>query len=282
MKSKLWSLIGLLIIASSNSQRFATANDENPKSVASNENMEQVMMETEKAQAEVRRKLSTVLGKQPPSGIEAVKSVLADLPKTSYVKSRIQSGTLSDKEILQTAREFVFEMRDEAKMPPGFPTTTPVGEIELKRYPQYRLVKTEMDGDPTNGKGSTAFFRLFGHIQRKGIAMTTPVEMEYGESESDLTEQSMAFLYGDQSIGETGREGDVDVQDIEAKTVASMGMRGELAKPEIAQAAEKIRTWVSKNFPDQKLAGDVRVLGYNGPGVPVTKRFSEIQIEVLD
>ena len=58
----------------------------------------------------------------------------------------------------------------EAPLPDGFPTYTPVGEIEVKRYPAYRKAETT---------GGVAFWTLFQHIKTAGISMTAPVEMTY-------------------------------------------------------------------------------------------------------
>ncbi len=73
--------------------------------------------------------------------------------------------------LAQSIKEVVarleFKPLAEAKLPQGFPTYTPVGTIEVKHYPAYRMAT------------SSGFWPLFLHIQSKGIAMTAPVEVQY-------------------------------------------------------------------------------------------------------
>ena len=105
----------------------------------------------------------------------------------------------------------------EAPLPDGFPTYTPVGEIEVKKYPAYRKAETS---------GRVAFWTLFEHITSAGIAMTAPVEMTYQKDGPPVgKERAMAFLYGNKSIGTPGQKGNVEVVDVPAATVVSMGMR---------------------------------------------------------
>ena len=60
----------------------------------------------------------------------------------------------------------------EAEMPQGFPGYTPVGQIEIKQYPAYRKAFAS---------GPAEFWLLFSHIKQNNVAMTAPVEMDYGE-----------------------------------------------------------------------------------------------------
>ena len=106
----------------------------------------------------------------------------------------------------------------EAPLPEGFPSYTPVGKIEVKRYPAYRKAETS---------GKVAFWTLFQHITTAGISMTAPVEMTFQADGPPVgREQAMAFLYGDKSIGSAGRKGNVQVVDVPAATVVCIGVRG--------------------------------------------------------
>ena len=75
-----------------------------------------------------------------------------------------------------------------AELPKGFPGYTPVGRIEVKHYPAYRKATVS---------GTAGFWTLFNQIKQNHIAMTAPVEMDYGEPlPQNVGERSMAFPYG--------------------------------------------------------------------------------------
>ena len=161
----------------------------------------------------------------------------------------------------------------EADQPAGFPAITPVGEIEMKSYPAYRMVKTTTEG-------SSGFFTLFNHIQSNEIAMTAPVEMTYTSEGDDAKEQTMAFLYGDPSIGKTGKSNNAEVIDVEPLEVISMGLRGETTDERVAEARSALVKQASLIAPDRTLFAATRVLGYNSPGVANSKRYYEVQIQL--
>ena len=74
----------------------------------------------------------------------------------------------------------------EAEMPKGFPDYTPVGQIEVKHYPAYRRA---------TASGMAEFWTLFKHIKQNHVAMTAPVEMDYGDLLAQKpAERSMSFL----------------------------------------------------------------------------------------
>ena len=56
--------------------------------------------------------------------------------------------------------------------------------------------------------------------------MTAPVQMEYHSDEQGKPKQAtMAFFYGDPKAGTTGPDGSVEVIDVPATKVVSIGMR---------------------------------------------------------
>lgn len=112
-------------------------------------------------------------------------------------------------------------------LPAGYPLPTPPGAIDLKRYPSIRRAEVTGDARPDLGM-NFAFWPLFRHIKDRGIAMTSPVEMDYrgGEGEEVGTEWTMSFVYRTADLGPTGDLGRVRVVDTEPMTVLALGGKG--------------------------------------------------------
>ena len=174
----------------------------------------------------------------------------------------------------ESADDASFKPVIEAPLPEGFPSYTPVGEIEVKRYPAYRKAETS---------GKVAFWTLFQHITTAGISMTAPVEMTFRADGPPVgREQAMAFLYGDKSIGSAGRKGNVQVVDVPAATVVSFGMRGQRSDDVLVQAEQRLTNWLEQNKGKYEQSGPVRVMGYNSPFVARERQFFEVQIPVRE
>jgi len=169
--------------------------------------------------------------------------------------------------LLAEPEETAFEPVMEAPLPEGFPKPGPVGEVVVKRYPRYRMARAE--------GGMAAFGTLFRHIKRNDIAMTAPVEMtmEDGRSQKD-----MAFLYASPELGETGRDGRVEVVDVEPLTVLSVGLRGPVGADELAAAKRAVEARAED--AGWKRAGEWRLMGYNSPMIAADRRFYEFQLPV--
>ncbi len=92
---------------------------------------------------------------------QAVAKVVQEkCPQNVLIAEQLQAATSG--ETLETALRasydlLTFKMKKEADLPTGFPEPTPVGEIQLKQYPAYRLART------ASAKNS-GFFKLFAHI----------------------------------------------------------------------------------------------------------------------
>ena len=165
-----------------------------------------------------------------------------------------------------------FQPIKEAEMPSGFPPYTPVGQIEIKEYPAYRKALT---------RGPAMFWTLFQHIKRNSVAMTAPVEMDYGDPLApEKDERSMSFLYERADQGSPGRQGSIEVVDIPAMTVVSIGWRGVRTEPAIAEARERLIAWLHEKEGKYVVSGPLRVMGYNSPFVPRDKNFFEVQIPI--
>jgi hypothetical protein len=141
-----------------------------------------------------------------------------------------------------------------------------VGRVVVKRYPSYRVARAQ---------GGNTFWTLFQHIKQNDVEMTAPVEMTLDD---EMRQQDMAFLYEHGAQGRTGQQGRVDVLDLGATTVVSIGMRGNRSDA----ALERAKTAVQAYLQAEGLmpTGPWRVLGYNSPMVPADKRFWELQIPV--
>lgn len=158
----------------------------------------------------------------------------------------------------------------EAPMPEGFPAPGAVRRITEKTYPAYRAARAQ---------GGNSFWTLFNHIKKNEIAMTAPVEMtmEAGDGEG-LRMLDQAFLYERPTLGEAGTAGKVEVVDLPAVTVLSVGMRGDASVAGIARARAALEARLAKDGYER--AGPFRMLGYNSPMVASARRFWELEVPV--
>tara|TARA_R110002072_G_scaffold10569_34_gene49268 strand:+ start:1277 stop:2584 length:1308 start_codon:yes stop_codon:yes gene_type:complete len=171
----------------------------------------------------------------------------------------------------RTIADLEFRIRLEAELPQGFPAPTAVGDLEVKRYPAYRRVRST--------SGRAAFWNLFRHIESNDIAMTAPVEMTMGFEDDRMRELDMAFLYGTPELGDVGDAGPVEVLDASPSTVISIGCRGSRSTTAVNRARERAQRWLDAQ-PGYVVAGDLRVMGYNSPMVATRNRYFEVQIPV--
>ena len=158
--------------------------------------------------------------------------------------------------------------------------------MEIKSYPLVRRAEITSTGK-TNAGANRSFWPLFQHIQKRGIAMTSPVEMDYtgmSDDKGNLSDErgswTMSFLYRTPDMGETGpAESNVQVKDLPPMTVISLGMQGNYGLKQVNAGLDKLRDALAKQ--DQwVVAGEPRALNYNGPQIEAGYRWSEIQIPV--
>jgi NADH dehydrogenase [ubiquinone] 1 alpha subcomplex assembly factor 1 len=168
-----------------------------------------------------------------------------------------------------------FKPLREAQLPLDFPEPTPVREIELKRYPTYRMVNTDVKGRGSN----RAFWTLFSHIKENEIAMTAPVEMTYSQEGGNWEESKMSFLYGSPDMGEVGLAGRAEVLDAESGLFLSIGCRGRTNRASLEAARAQLMAWID-NQEELELAGNLRSMGYNSPMVRSSRQYFEVQIPV--
>ena len=159
----------------------------------------------------------------------------------------------------------------EANLPAGFPAPGAVGTVIVKTYPTHRLARATVGKDSDNAM----FMKLFNHIKRNDIAMTSPVQM-------DGNRESMAFLYATPDLGAPGvdpKDPAVVVEDIPETTVVSVALRGSYSKTTAEKGIKQLREWLA-GHPEWKEAGPPRTLGYNSPFVPSFLKYSEVQIPI--
>ncbi len=168
----------------------------------------------------------------------------------------------------------VFRPVEEAALPKGFPSYLGLDEVELRTYPAYRMARTKMRAGGSTG----AFWPLFNHIKDNGIAMTAPVQMDYDADGAGAA--SMAFLYGDPSTDPKAIGDAVEVVDVPAATVLSIGANGNERKARIAQMEARLRAFVKATKGEWVVAGPLRTMAYNGPMTRGDRRYFEVQLPV--
>ena len=159
----------------------------------------------------------------------------------------------------------------EAPLPKGWPQPGPYNEVSEKGFPAYRAAYTP-------GWGSSfAFWRLFRHIKREGIPMTSPVEMGMdpkGKEGEKLGMKSMGFLYQNQDVGKAGKDGKkIEVRDVAAMKTLSYTWQGDKNKTTIKKAKAALDEEAKKRGLKST---DYRVMGYNGPRVADDKKTWEM------
>lgn len=213
---------------------------------------------------------------------EAIDLAVACLPSDSYIsarlrdmKSRMAAGG-DQSEVLTALKNIVEDLRfrpiAEADLPVGFPPCTPVGEVEVKRYPGYRAAVTRDNG--------TAFWRLFAHIKKNNVAMTAPVEITL--EENGQRPVLMAFLYERPDQGTPGEDGTVEVRDLPGGWFVSTGIRGPRSNQALQLAQQRVEEWLGHHRDKWQVAGPPRLLGYNSPFIPRDKYYWEYQLPVRE
>jgi hypothetical protein len=207
----------------------------------------------------------------------AVIQVLKEaMSKAADVSDKQQAAKLMQDALREANATLSFKPLIEAPLPEGFPEPTPVGEIQIKKYPAYRLARTQVAGAE-----SGAFWTLFTHIKKQDIAMTAPVEMTYGEAgKNKLQAEKMAFLYRSTKQGKAGTDEKVEVIDVPATMALSLGMRGDLTQARLAEAKAHLDIWLKEHAKEYEANGQLRVMGYNSPFVAANKRFTEVEVPV--
>jgi hypothetical protein len=201
------------------------------------------------------------------------------LPPGSAARQRAAALVADRSDAAQLRREaadlladLTFQPVAEADLPKGVPGFQVLDELELRAYPAYRMVRADM-----RSGGMGAFWPLFQHIESRAIAMTTPVQVDYAADESRA--RTMAFLYGSPDLGQTGVDGRVEVVDVPAMTVLSLGSRGYERPHRVSELRARLTAWLAGST-EWVAAGPMRTMVYNSPSVGGDRRYFEVQLPV--
>jgi hypothetical protein len=194
------------------------------------------------------------------------------LQESAKVESVATKADMIRTALLETLVILTFKPKVEAPVPAGFPAPTPVGVVEIKKLPVYRMAKV------ANGGGNGSFFTLFNHIKKNNIEMTAPVEMTMAEKNGKFTESSMAFFYQQTTLGKTGPQGNVAVLDTTESLVASIGMIGSPSTAALDSAKRWLLEKIKASSQPYEVVGELRVMGYNSPFMPEKLRYYEVQL----
>lgn len=200
-------------------------------------------------------------------------------------------------------------MTIDTPLPVGYPAPTPPGAIDLKRYPSVRRAEVSGDVKGLSSGGSEGFWPLFRHIQRRDIAMTSPVEMEYhkvsaanasaeppqnagtqdggkqdANKKTDKETWTMAFLYRRAEQGDAGKDTSdqrVTVTDTPETLVISIGMKGDYSRALVEEGKKQLDAWLATQTRFEK-AGEARALYYHGPSLRPWRKWAEVQYPVRE
>lgn len=236
---------------------------------------------------------------QSPAGAEATgaKTPAAEAAATAplFNPAIVTTGELAEGASLRVAGDMTVSVnkdgemynsgtaRTEAPLPVGYPAPTAPGAFEIKRYPAARRAVVTMKETGPRAGSNVAFWPLFNHIKKRDIEMTAPVEMDLkgmtAEGPMKVDEWSMAFLYRRVDQAPTGKDGAVEVYDSKPMTVLAQGYQGDWLAQNLQKRLGELEAWLEQS-PDWERAGEVRVMGYNGPEVPSSQRWAEIQVPI--
>jgi effector-binding domain-containing protein len=174
-----------------------------------------------------------------------------------------------------------------APLPQGFPSPTPEGEIEVKQYPAYRAATVRYSGELSQA-ANRAFDPLYRHISSNNISMTAPVEARYPVSTLEAGEMGtpdergealVSFLYRSTDVYPQEIAQNIQVEDIAAMTVVSLGLKGSYDYSSYQQSIAQLREWLAQH-PEYTVVGSPRRFFYDAPYVPEPLKRSEIQIPI--
>jgi hypothetical protein len=174
-----------------------------------------------------------------------------------------------------TDQEFPDGYVNEAPLPEGFPPPSAVGKVVEKSYPVIRSF---------SASGDNAFSKCFTYLVLKRHEMTAPVVMSYDKSKAGDNMvpheiDRMHFLLEKPSLDEPKTVGPVTVGDMGQMRVVSIAHQGKLTPEDVERYEQKLKNSVQQK-QTLKVSGEARLLGYNGPMTPETKRYWEIQLPV--
>lgn len=217
--------------------------------------------------------LAAVAGTRLPAGSAARAALTTSLQVANAAPAEPAALARLRSELGDLVAVLGFEPKWEAELPTGFPGFGAVGELELRRYPAYRMARTSM-----RGGSNSAFWPLFRHIKSNDIAMTTPVQMDW--QDASARPATMAFLYGDPAIEPGATAEGVEVVEVPAQLVLSIGAIGDDREAIVAALRARLQAYADAPGSGLEVAGPIRTMGYNSPMVRRDRRYFEVQLPV--
>jgi effector-binding domain-containing protein len=154
----------------------------------------------------------------------------------------------------------------------AYPMTT-AGFCEIKKLPAGTILRTSSQKAYFDGNNDL-FMRLFRTINENKVPMTVPVEAK-------MKPGTMIFYLDPASVPRKDLKLPKEVarQNVPARTVASIGIRGGYSRESYEKNLEKLREWI-KTQQNVRVAGEPYAVYWNSPfTLPFLKR-SEIHLPV--
>lgn len=149
---------------------------------------------------------------------------------------------------------------------------TPAGKIEIKTIPESKVLTSGITGNYFTTR-NLLFRNLFNYIQDNQVSMTVPVEAEISRS-------SMKFYLGSKDrVKELPDRGNVRVETVPGRTVASIGIRGAYSRENFDTARATLERWLAENG-EYVRGGDAYGVFWDAPFMPWFLKRSEVHIPV--
>jgi DNA gyrase inhibitor GyrI len=116
---------------------------------------------------------------------------------------------------------------------------TPVDTVEIKQLPPCKVIIARAES-PYFAQVDSLFRPLFQYIKANNIAMTVPVEAE-------INPGAMLFYLGSEAAErELPNSNNVSVEELPARTVASIGNAGVTREANFLKARTKLEAWLAR------------------------------------
>ena len=154
----------------------------------------------------------------------------------------------------------------------AYPRTSP-GVCEVKSLPAARLMLTE-SAEGYFSKNNQMFGKLFSYIRTNDLPMTAPVEARM--------QPGVMVFYMDSASAvrpDLRPNAEVKLQDVPARLVAAIGIRGSYSEENYTEALATLKDWLQKQ-KDFEANGEPYAVYWNSPFVPFFFKQSEVHIPI--
>ena len=150
---------------------------------------------------------------------------------------------------------------------------TAPGQIEIKELPAARLMISKSE-QPYFSANNKLFGKLFNYIREKEIPMTAPVEARINPGVMIFYMDANSAVRTDLKPG-----AEVELQNLDARTVAAIGIRGSYSKENYEEGLARLKEWL-KTQSQLEVIGEPYGVYWNSPFVPFFLKQSEVHIPV--